>query len=112
LAIPVTTVSEANSREHWRTRHRRSKIQREATELTLRSCRQLPTLPVTVTLTRVAQRQLDEGDNLSSAFKAIRDQIAKHYGVDDKPGGPITWKYDQQKKQTGQPSVWLNIEKA
>ena len=38
-----------------------------------------------------------DDDNLAGAFKAIRDEVAKYFGVGDGPKGPIKWKYAQKK---------------
>lgn len=47
-----------------------------------------------MTITRVSPRKLDD-DNLQSACKYVRDQIADLIGVDD--GSPLyTWRYSQR----------------
>jgi len=88
--------SAANLREHWATRARRVKAQRElaAMHMLFARVRELATLVatdkstrVTCTLTRIAPRRLDT-DNLGSAFKAIRDEVAKQVGIDD---GSLRW---------------------
>ena len=54
----------------------------------------LPSLPATITLTRIGKRKLDD-DNLAAAFKYVRDQIAAAYGVDD--GSELyAWRYQQR----------------
>ena len=53
-----------------------------------------PPMPVVVTLTRIGKKLLDD-DNLASAFKHARDQVAHWAGVDD--GSPLyTWRYEQR----------------
>ena len=49
-----------------------------------------------VRLTRAAPAELDD-DNLSSAFKAVRDAVAAWLGVDDSPRSPVRWKYAQER---------------
>lgn len=51
-------------------------------------------IPCVVRLTRIGPKKLDEGDNLSSAFKGIRDQIARQIGVDD-GGDQVEFQYSQ-----------------
>ena len=54
----------------------------------------LPPLPVVVTITRIGPRRLDN-DNLESACKYVRDEIARAYGVDD--GSPLyNWQCEQR----------------
>jgi hypothetical protein len=93
--IPVHTVSEANAHRHFRHRQRRAKIQRGAVAMLCRHDR--PPLTgggIVVKLTRVSPRPLDGGDNLPVALKAVRDEIAALYGVNDRDPR-ITWSYDQ-----------------
>jgi len=105
LTIPIKTISEANGREHWSSKARRAKAQREAARWTLATAKK-PELPATVTLVRLAPGKLDD-DNLAGAFKAIRDGVADAIGVDD--GDPrYTWRYAQEKAKTY--SVRIKIE--
>lgn len=84
LYIPLKLVSEANQAEHWTKRARRRKQQRLSVCLALRAQREVaPSLPLEVELCRYSPRQLDT-DNLSSAFKSVRDEIAAWLGVDDR----------------------------
>lgn len=54
----------------------------------------IPPPPLVVTLTRIGPKKLDD-DNLETAFKYVRDQIAHLVGVDD--GSPLyTWGYRQK----------------
>lgn len=54
----------------------------------------LPPMPVVVTITRLGPRRLDD-DNLAAACKAVRDEIADAFKVDD--GSPLyTWRYEQR----------------
>lgn len=50
--------------------------------------------PVTVTLTRLAAKKLDD-DNLRRAMKPVRDEVAAWLGMDD-ADPRITWRYDQR----------------
>jgi hypothetical protein len=49
-----------------------------------------------VTITRVAPRMLDPGDNIATACKPVRDQIAEALGVDDRDSR-ITWRVGQRR---------------
>lgn len=106
--MPLRTVSELNVRgvEHWSERDRRFDVQKTVTALTLRG--KLPALPFTVLLTRLSPRLLDEGDNLPSSCKGIRDSIASLAGVDDR-SDLIKWEYAQAKSRDV--GVWVVIEK-
>lgn len=112
--IPIMTVSEANSSQHWSKKAKRHKQQqffiRAAYEKYVKELK----LPCNVTMTRLAPRSLDD-DNLTTAFKYIRDEISecifpeKRGRYLDKKGNyrkikgradsdpRITWQYAQQK---------------
>ena len=108
--IPIRTVSEANSREHWRAKHKRAQSQRQVVKMVLYNHRfKLPGHDnYVVTLTRIAQRQLD-GDNLQRSFKAIRDQVAVEIGVDD-GSKRITWQYEQKKGAPKEYAVKVEVD--
>jgi hypothetical protein len=78
--IPIKTVSEANKTEHWTKKHKRHKAQRNAVEIycgkLVTKMLELDSVPTMISLTRVAPRALDQGDNLPMALKSIRDYIA------------------------------------
>jgi len=115
LVLPIRTESEANSREHWAKKHKRAQQQRWAVkaaiggkrpELTLMLSRHVG--PYKVTLTRIAQRKLDD-DNLARSFKAVRDQIADQMGIDD--GSDLfIWRYAQEKGKPKEYAVRIEIE--
>jgi hypothetical protein len=95
MRLPIKTVSEANQRAKW-AQIKRKKEQRAAVERALGVQRYFPAALV-VTLTRIAPsaRGLD-GDNLQSAFKAIRDEVADWLGIDDRDPR-VSWAYAQEK---------------
>lgn len=91
VTIPIRTVSESNRRDHWAARSTRVSSQRKTVALVLqpqismaRHAWRHSGLPCVVTLTRIAPRMLDEGDNLNVSMKAVRDQVAACLGVDDR----------------------------
>lgn len=83
ISIPLRTVSGMNVREHPMARHRRVKKEREALAWLLNG-KKAPALPVVVTMTRLAPSSGLDDDNLASAMKPVRDEIAKWLGVDDR----------------------------
>ncbi len=111
-------VSEANVRSHWAAKAKRAKALRELTHAVLCAYSK-PELPVTVTLTRIAPRGMDD-DNLGRAFKAVRDTVASWllphnrgnqsatWADDDDPR--ISWRYDQRKGKVRQHAVEIRIE--
>lgn len=98
VEIPIKTVSEANMREHWSVKHERQKMQ--AGWVLFHLCPKLKQskpfkLPLAIRFTRIGKRELDS-DNLQSAFKKIRDVVAKKLGIND-GDKRITWDYQQEK---------------
>lgn len=96
VVIPgLRLVSEANERGAWFKGAKRAADQRRVVKLVLRT-RRPPALPCVVRVVRVAPRDLDAGDNLSRAAKAVRDEIAAWLGTDDRDPR-ITWHVGQEK---------------
>lgn len=92
--IPIRLPSLANTRMHWRYVATLKKKQREATKACLKDAT-IPPLPLLVTITRIGPKILDD-DNLASACKYVRDEIARAVGVDD-GSNQYTWRYEQVK---------------
>ena len=101
VTLPVRIVSEANSRDHWRKASARKKLHRAcAHSMLLRHPLPATDGKVTITMTRIAPRTLDD-DNLASGFKATRDGIADWLGIDD-GSKRLRWVCEQRKgKQYG-----------
>jgi hypothetical protein len=97
----------SNARLHWAAKAKKVQAQRRATAY--RTPPGLKTLGplLTVTLTRVSARQLDD-DNLRGALKAVRDQVACALGVDD-GSALVRWEYRQEKGEDG---VEVRVEAA
>jgi hypothetical protein len=97
----ITVVSEANRRDHWAQKSRRTKSQRHAAyALCIGPLKEFEIVwPVVVTLTRLGHRNLDD-DNLAGAFKAVRDGIADALGKDD-GSRFIQWHYTQARGDAG-----------
>lgn len=103
VEIPLKTISLTNSRLHWRALSLFHRKQKMVIRLTLQPLllKENIQLPCHITLTRLSQKKLDD-DNLPSAFKAIRDEIANLLipglppgKADDSP--LISWAYEQKK---------------
>lgn len=111
LVVPVRIVSEANTRGHWRVKANRVAQQRAATRFALEA-HVGPTCPMSVpllvTLTRMSPRELDD-DNLATGCKAVRDEIAKWLGVDDRKRDVVRYAYDQE--STGMVGLRVRIER-
>lgn len=96
LELPIYTCSEANQRGTWKRHHKRRSRQRGTVRLALRAhLGRPPGPPVSVELTRVAPRKLDD-DNLQGAFKHVRDGVADWLGIDD-GDERVRWLYGQEK---------------
>ena len=95
IHVPVRLESEANRRDHWAKKAARGKKQRAIVATHLRMAHIKRDDQYTVTITRIAPRELDT-DNLAGSAKAVRDEIAMWLGVDDGPRGPVTWAYGQR----------------
>lgn len=125
FTAPIHIIPETNQREHWGSKARRVKAQRQgATIITRAALNKLgrhilplelpnePLLPATVTLTRIIGlrgRKLDADDNRNTAFKAVRDGIADALQVDDGDEGLVRWKYEEEKGSEW--AVRIRIEK-
>lgn len=104
--VPIKLPSLANTRMHWRAMAKIKQQQRRAVKYALIG-KTVPPLPLTITITRIGARKLDD-DNLRSACKYVRDQIAEFVGVDD--GSTLyTWRYDQRTAPRGQHGIGIEI---
>lgn len=74
----------------------------------LLGARPRPSLPLVVTLVRIAPRELDD-DNLRGAFKAMRDAVAEWLGVDD-ADPRVEWAYGQKRAGPREYRVGIEIE--
>lgn len=94
VVLALRLASEANARGSWHAGAARARLARAQIHTALRRAEPGPLpLPVTVRITRVGPRRLDD-DNLARACKALRDGVADWLEVDD--GDPrISWHYAQ-----------------
>ena len=96
ITLPLRVVPATNMREHWSVRNKRDKQHRLVVAAELR-CLGRPgsfPLPCRVCFTRHSPGTLDT-DNLATAFKATRDEVAAWLGTDDSPRAPVVWEYAQ-----------------
>lgn len=110
--IPIKTVSEANSSEHWTTKSKRHKIQQFLMRQVFKRERSEIPLPCVVRFTRLSPKLLDD-DNLRMAMKWLRDELSdcitdnKRYYINKKGRAQrimgrndsdprIRWEYAQQ----------------
>ena len=108
IEMPLRTYSAANLREHWAVRARRVRSERRSTFWALKGASFVPHLPARITLCRISSAALDD-DNLRSAFKGIRDEIAAAYEVPDNDPR-LSWEYTQESCKRGTYSVRITLE--
>ena len=104
MILPIRTVSEANSREHWHAKAKRHTDQKIIVKQSFNGKAHKIPLPITIKMTRVGKGKMDF-DNLLPSLKYIRDAIAdqlipgKAAGrADDDPR--LTWEYEQKIRNT------------
>ena len=108
VLLPIKLASVANLRMHWAVKAKLAKAHRTRARVALMADAPTPpALPVTVVLTRVAPRKLDD-DNLRSAFKAVRDGVADWLGQDD-GNTLIDWQYRQASAGVKQYAVEIEV---
>ncbi len=114
ITAPIRVISESNARDHFHAKNRRAKAQRLELLVAI-GRRSLTPPPVVVTLVRVAPRALDD-DNLRSAFKALRDELAIRLGLPTNKAGiaddrdpRVRWTYDQTRGKPGEYAVRVEI---
>lgn len=76
IKLPIKTVNEANSREHWHKKASRHTRQKEAIRFGCVNRITPDMLPCKIILTRISPRKLDQWDNLPMSFKWILDTLA------------------------------------
>lgn len=96
VEIPgLKLVSEANARGRWYAGANRAAQQRAVVAAFLRPHRPVP-VPAVVRIVRIAPCRLDD-DNAARAAKAVRDEVARWFGVDDRDPR-ITWHVGQERR--------------
>ena len=106
FSIPLYLPSLANRRMHWMKLAKLKQCQRWIVRAHLATFQPPKQLPATVTITRCGPRRLDLDNNVA-ACKAVVDELADWFGVDD--GDPrYDWRFDQRKAHRY--SVEIQIE--
>lgn len=109
VRLPLVTRNESNQHQHWRLRAARSKAARAWAAAVVRPVFARCGAPRwVVLLERVAPRQLDDGDNLSSSLKAVRDGVADALGIDDRSDA-VSWLYTQSKGSPRECAVRIHL---
>jgi hypothetical protein len=118
--IDVTLGRGQNMREHYRVRANRVKEEREATAKALKAAPLAGEVRwefmaestafdgARVTLMRPIARIALDSDNLSGAFKGVRDEVASFLGVDDR-SDRIHWVYTQGKGKNLKPTITIEV---
>lgn len=107
VSVPMKAESTANKREHWAARHRRTLPQRKAAALKSKALVRELRPALTVTLTRVSPRELDD-DNLRGALKSFRDGVASALRVDDRTP-LVRWEYAQRRGEPNEHAVEIEF---
>lgn len=112
IEIPIRTISWLNIRGSFWRHQKRKKAEKSAMYIAWRTefGGHPPQPPLRVTFTRVAPRSLDAGDNLESAFKYIRDELAQCMGLKNDAGTEVEWKSQQRKGGSKEYTVIVEIE--
>lgn len=102
MTLPIATLSEANTREHWAKAYKRHRVQKNYIRWAWLEYKPLICLPCHIVLTRYGNKM--DNDNLMCAFKYIRDAIADQIKPGFAPGradegSDITWEYKQVGKR-------------
>ncbi len=66
--------------------------------------------PLTITLTRIAPRELDGHDNLRLGFKVTVDMLTELIGAKSDADPRLTWRYAQERGKPKEYSVRICIE--
>ncbi len=126
LLIPVMTVSESNSSEHWTKKSKRHKLQKKMVWAIWSQVRPIIKLPCIIRISRIAPRVLDDSDNLPISMKWIKDAVSakifpeKIVVIRDKDrtyqnlgftddSKEITWEYSQEKGNVREYAVRVEV---
>jgi hypothetical protein len=113
--LPIKTVSEANSVDHWTVKHKRHQFQKNYIKINFLKENIKVSLPCHIIITRISPRLLDDHDNLRMSVKWIVDALAENI-VPGKAFGraddckSITWEYLQEKGKPKEYAVKIEIK--
>lgn len=108
MTLPIRLYSITNIRA-WKVNNRHSKEQRAQIAAWLHGWAGLlaSALPLSITITRIAPRDLDN-DNLQASAKHVRDAIARIIGLDDRDPR-ITWETVLQERRPKTYAIRIQI---
>lgn len=112
--LPIKTLSESNTHEHWSVSRLRHIDQKNAIIWAFHQHKPIIILPCVIKIIRIAPRKLDS-DNLQSGMKWIRDALADQIFPGKAAGraddsDKITWEYEQEKGKAKEYSVKIQIK--
>jgi len=110
VQFPMQTRTTSNARGHWRVLHKIAQAQRSATRLcTTMALRQFRDVrPLSVLLTRIAPRRVDEGTEMD-ALKHVRDGVADALGCADTGRDGIAWLAAQDRAGVREHAVRVEV---
>lgn len=85
---------------HWGGRSKRVESERDSIAWSLVG-KTRPELPCKIQITRIAPSNGLDDDNLAGACKAVRDQLAKWIGVDDRRKDIVRYVYENERGDWG-----------
>jgi hypothetical protein len=86
ITLPILTISEANTKEHWHKSAKRHTAQQQEIHYEFKKFKHLIKLPCSVRVIRYAPRKLDAHDNLPMSLKWIVDQVCTELTGETKAG--------------------------
>lgn len=95
IFLPLRVSNPLNNRKHWRFVAGPAQKARNTVLDAVRRRLSDKSLPVTVIMTRIGPRRMDEGCGLNASLKPVRDGVAEAFEVDDADPG-FTWLYRQE----------------
>ena len=116
-AYPLRLTNAKSRHEHWTVQSKRTRIQRHYVFEHLMALWEdgpLLGMPLHITITRIAPRVLDEGDNLAYAASAVRDAISdwlcgQYLKGEDRQEG-LVWEYEQKRLVPGFYACEITVE--
>lgn len=99
IELPLRLENPLNgSHDHWAARARKRATIRQVTTLAVRARARDVTLPVVVTLTRIANSAgLDPHDGLPASLKPVCDAVTDALGLKDDRDPRLTWRFEQRR---------------
>jgi hypothetical protein len=86
VTLPLQIVNEANCFEKWQVKAGRHKAQKELVSKYLLLVKDVLQLPCSITIIRIAPRELDRFDNLPYSCKWVLDSVCNHLIPGLQPG--------------------------